>query len=147
MNDKKIIVTLPIVFIILGVIVWQLFFSEKDHKQAIIFNWRSSNTIPGNLIITYPLSGTLFPPEIASPTISWQEKTGDIKNWCIIIHVNQDKELISTFLEEQQWQPDPEPWEQIKVHGLNNDVYITVLGYQKDKILSGAQTIIRTSSD
>lgn len=147
MNDKKIIVTLPIVFIILGVIVWRLFFSEKDHKQAIIFNWRSSNMIPGNLIITYPLSGTLFPPKIAAPTISWQEKTGDIKNWYISIHVNQDKEIVSTFTEEQKWQPNPEQWEQIKFHGLGNDVYITVLGYQKDKILSGSQTIIRTSSD
>lgn len=144
---KKILISIPIVLIILGFIVRQIFFSEKNYEQAIIQNWQSNNVIPGNLIITYPLSGTLFPPEIVAPTISWQEKISDIKNWYVTIQANQAKELASTFTDEQKWQPNPEQWEQIKFQGLDNDVHITILGYRKDKILSRSQTIIRISAD
>ncbi len=145
--SRKRSIALPLIFIILSSIGWQFSCSKKDMKQTLLASWRSNQIIPGNLIITHPLSGALFPPEIAAPTIAWQDKSSEIKNWCIFIHVNPNEEIVSDLAEVQQWQPNPEQWEQIKFHGRENDVAITVLGFRDEKILSGAQAIIRISSD
>ncbi|MDZ7261139.1 MAG: hypothetical protein ONB05_03355, partial [candidate division KSB1 bacterium] len=128
-------------------LLWWLSCQKSNDQEIILSTWKKSKGIPGNLVIIYPQKGTLFPPEIAAPTIIWRDQSSNVKNWFISVTVNGENELLSAFTEQNQWKPDLIQWEKIKRQGLEHDVHITVLGYKGRRIVSGANTIIRTSGD
>jgi len=106
-------------------------------KSRNAAQWKKSGKLPGGLVITYPQTGTLFPPEIVAPTVTWQEENAAIKNWYVHVTSGTEKVLMSVFTEQQSWKPDSLLWQKIKQHGLEQPVIINVLGFDKGKILSG----------
>ncbi len=127
--------------------IWLLKCQKSDDKEVISSQWKSTHNIPGNLFIHYPQKNTLFPPDIIAPTIIWRDSSKDITNWYLNVYINNKEELVSTFVNQQKWQPTPEQWESIKISGLNNTINITVLGYKNKKIISGCNTTIQVSAD
>lgn len=125
--------------------------SQSYDRDKIISAWKKNGT-PGNLTITYPKNGTLFPPEIASPTLEWDDTKQVADTWFIIVGIDGNKELFSVIRKEQKWKPAPDKWEMMKKNSVINDLRITILGIKSsgsdnNPVLSGAGITIRTSED
>jgi len=49
----------------------------------------------GGLAISYPLDGTLFPPDIAPPTFRWNKGNNQSDRWLITIEFGDDSERLN----------------------------------------------------
>jgi len=122
--------------------------SEKNKIDVLISNLEKEGT-PGELVITYPLDGTIFPPEIVPPAIIWDETNQTANKWLVVVNLNSN-ERITVFTEKKIWRPTSDQWENIKNNSIEKDLQITVLGInsnEPEKILSGSSITIRTSED
>lgn len=87
-----------------------------------------------NLKIEYPLEGTVFPPEFASPTIKWSDDN-KAKNWNISFKLKNGKTREFTS-KKSELKPYRKIWEEIKAASINSEIELIIennLG-AKDKI-------------
>ncbi len=80
------------------------------------------------LKITYPRDSTVFPPEIAPPTILWEDNTKGVKKWKIV--VNAAGEKFTKITDEKQWKPERGKWQKIKSLTIGNEATVIVTGYE-----------------
>jgi tetratricopeptide (TPR) repeat protein len=107
------------------------------------------------LEITYPLDGTLFPPEIVAPTFRWNDPQAGTPpagtdTWAVGLRFQDAKEGLSFLATETQWTPSPQHWEAIKRRSLETVATVTVVGVRREepkKTLSAACITISTSRD
>ncbi len=101
----------------------------------------------GQLHISYPLDGTLFPPDIAAPTLTWEDTTAGVKRWAVRFRFTDGDDLAFSAT-EMQWRPDEKDWAQIKRRSSDRGVDVTIAGIGgAGGTLSSAQTRISTSTD
>jgi tetratricopeptide (TPR) repeat protein len=104
----------------------------------------------GGSAITYPLSGTLFPPEIAAPTFEWSDGTSGADAWVVRIEFSDGGDPLTALTGALRWTPSADEWEAVKRRSLEKDAVVTVLGVRHGsarRIRSVARTTIRTSAD
>jgi tetratricopeptide (TPR) repeat protein len=105
----------------------------------------------GALSITYPFDGALFPPEIVSPTIWWEDGDSGANEWHVSVEFETGHDPIHVDVDTTFWAPDSALWESIKVETLNTDARITVTSLAshagRRKTLSSETISISTSSD
>ena len=100
------------------------------------------------LQITYPLEGTLFPPESVAPTFVWEDQTGNADRWDVVVRDDTGGEVLRASVAAPRWRPSEETWKQIKQRSLERDAEVTVAGIDQTKhISSSARVHIRTSKD
>jgi Flp pilus assembly protein TadD len=100
------------------------------------------------LQITYPLEGTLFPPESVAPTFVWQDTTAGAGRWDVVVRDDIGGELLRASVTEPHWRPSEENWKQIKQRSIERDAEVTVEGADQAKpVSSSARVHIRTSKD
>jgi len=102
------------------------------------------------LRITYPMTGTLFPPEIVAPTFLWQDETGGVDRWNVEVRDDTGDDLLKISVDATRWRPSQEHWAQIKQHSSERDIEVIVTGVDRTKsatVLSSGQVRIRTSKD
>jgi Flp pilus assembly protein TadD len=115
---------------------------------------------PAKLIIDYPSDGSIFPPEITSPTFLWHEQTTAASRWVVEVHFgNQAGPLRLEVAGEHQrmgeidpataqgtqvvpltpeqvamrtWKPDAEAWGRIKQHSVRSSATIRIEGSAAD---------------
>jgi tetratricopeptide (TPR) repeat protein len=100
--------------------------------------------------ISYPLDGTLFPPEIAPPTFHWEDYNPRSNAWLISIGFQDDAGRMNIFTSKPQWAPASGRWELIKKRSLEKDAQVTILGFNRrsaGRLLSAGRISIRTSED
>ena len=110
----------------------------------------SDETQYTGLTILYPLTETLFPPEIIAPTFRWKDDVSQSNLWLITIKFDGDGKRINFLSRQSQWKPEEALWETIKKLTLENKAYVTVLGVNRSApgvILSGGRISISTSQD
>jgi Flp pilus assembly protein TadD len=101
------------------------------------------------LEITYPLDGTLFPPEIVAPTFVWKD-AGHADRWYVVVRDETGRDLLRQAVDGPHWQPSGESWKQIKRASAERDAEVLVAGVSKIRpatILSSGRVHIRTSRD
>ncbi len=113
---------------------------------------------PAKIIVDYPLNGSVFPPDMAPPTIEWRDPAESAVAWQIditfndgspVLHVASkgeglkigeiDPRTISsnnklpTLTPEQAaahtWKPDATTWAEIRKHAVEQPANITIAGY------------------
>jgi tetratricopeptide (TPR) repeat protein len=102
------------------------------------------------LRITYPLEGTLFPPEIVSPTFSWEDDTEGVDRWYVVVRDDSGGDLLKVSVDAPRWRPSEESWREIKQQSSERDVEVIVAGVDRTKrqtVLSSGRVHIRTSKD
>ncbi len=105
---------------------------------------------PSQLVIEYPLDGTLFPPDISAPAVRW--KDGDARSdlWLVTIEFADGQGRSNDFTAQAQWRPPPRVWEEIKSRSREAPAVVTVVGLQRrasSQALSAGRVTIQTSSD
>src|SRR5512137_2727954 len=66
------------------------------------------------LQITYPLDGTLFPPESVAPTFVWEDRTEGVVGWEVVVRDDAGREVLRASVAAPRWLPSEENWKQIK---------------------------------
>ncbi|MEM1155694.1 MAG: tetratricopeptide repeat protein, partial [Pseudomonadota bacterium] len=105
-------------------------------------------TASGLLEISYPLDATLFPPDIAPPTVTWTDETEGVQRWQVMLQFGDGTEQSFAPVPEPQWQPSATEWEVIKQRSTNVDARLAILGLdQSGQSLSSAIVSVSTSTD
>lgn len=99
------------------------------------------------LRLTYPLDGTLFPPEIVAPTFTWEDDTPGVATWHIVVRDEDGEEIVNASVDEPQWRPTKDQWEEIKKRSLERDAQVVVSSSGAEGETSPTQIRIRTSKD
>ncbi len=101
----------------------------------------------GQLEIDYPLDETLFPPEIVAPTVTWQDTTGGVGEWQVLVRLHQGK-MRRVTVTQPQWRPSEQDWAAIKSGSIEHAAEIAVLGLSSEGDLASTASVrIRTSRD
>ncbi|MBO7391695.1 MAG: hypothetical protein J6U77_04260, partial [Verrucomicrobia bacterium] len=107
----------------------------------------------GMTMVTYPLEGAVFPPEIIAPTFTWEvlKEEWNSKNlrWAVRFDLN-DTERFSVAVEEPWWRPDPELWVKMKQVSQIRPLKVQIVTYEVSvpQIPLGAASVhILTSTD
>ncbi len=122
----------------------EILVSRVEAKQA---------NVPGSggkLRITYPYDGSLFPPEIASPTVTWNDDDPRSRCWLVAVRFEDGRSPIFLLTEERSWTPGRETWEAVKDHSKEKPATLTVTGLpdrRSGDVLSAHTVSIGTSGD
>ena len=101
------------------------------------------------ITITYPVDGTLFPPEIVPPTIQWTDDQSQCDTWLVRVEFGGDEEPIHALSHAPQWTPAPAEWETIKQQSRDHGARVVILGVRDVhpvEICSGGHVTICTSN-
>lgn len=112
----------------------------------VLVNVGATAATTGNLIITYPLQGALFPSDFRSPTFRWDD-TSSATSWNITCSYPKAIPALNVSIHEKKWRPDPSIWAVMKKHAIDDDLAITITGLSKGQQTSGSVVTIRASVD
>jgi tetratricopeptide (TPR) repeat protein len=110
----------------------------------------AADAVPARLRITYPQEGTLFPPEIVAPTFVWEDETGGVDRWYVVVRDEAGGEVLREAVDAPRWRPSEERWREIKRRSAERDAEVTVAGFDQARratVLSAGRVHIRTSAD
>ncbi len=126
--------------------------------------------------IDYPADGTIFPPDLASPTFLWRDAADDATAWRIevsfadgtapirlnaagehlkvgeidprcVAPTNKLPELTPEQAASRTWRPDEATWAAIRQHSVKRPATITISGLRGGEPVSSGQVRIQTSKD
>ncbi|MFC1512143.1 tetratricopeptide repeat protein [Candidatus Latescibacterota bacterium] len=131
---NKFIVIIPVLVLIIGILyVFMPGFSVQE------------------LSVTYPFDGTLFPPEIAPPTVIWDDTASGASIWNVLIEFQDADDPVEVEISAMEWTPRSDMWESIKKRSLEKTARLTITGYKKTlgitKRVSEKSFSITTSED
>jgi Flp pilus assembly protein TadD len=110
----------------------------------------AADALVARLQITYPLEGTLFPPDSVAPTFVWEDQTGTADRWDVMVRDDAGHEVLRNSVDAPRWRPSEESWRQIKQHSTERDAEVIVTGVNRAKpatVVSSARVHMRTSKD
>lgn len=143
---KTKVIIIAAILTLCSLIFWNC--SSGSKSGAVVEDWDDAGR-PGGLEIVYPFEGSMFPPEIAPPTIIWKDKSGKAKWWCISIQ-SGNEEIAWGMTDNKRWKPNPRDWEKVKRKSAGSKAKIFIIGCCCSNDLepvSGAVCSIGTSSD
>jgi hypothetical protein len=97
-----------------------------------------------------PLDESVYPKDMASPFFKWTDQATDVKNWLLRIDFETSADPIRIQCSRNQWIPDKELWETVKLNSLDAPAQISALGFKnhpKPEIVSRGTVRIYTSRD
>jgi hypothetical protein len=103
----------------------------------------------GQLIITAPYNGAVFPPEIAAPVFAWRDSTPGVQYWLVGVAMD-GRPPFYQVTNEPQWLPIEDKWRIIKQNSLTSPAAITVIGFRNidtPELVSDSSIQILTSKD
>jgi len=104
----------------------------------------------GGLTITYPLDGTLFPPEIVPPTVTWNDSSGHAEAWLVRVELGGGEAPIHVLCRKREWTPTSAQWESIKRQSQDDTARLVILGVRDSRpaqICSKGHLAMGTSGD
>lgn len=124
--------------------------SASAAADALAANPPTSDAVPAPLRITYPAEGTLFPPEIVAPTVTWEDASGRSDRWNVVVRDAAGAEIARESVDAQRWRPSEDLWAKIKEKSRERDAEIAVTGVHASEpaaTVASAKVRIRTSKD
>jgi Flp pilus assembly protein TadD len=149
--------------------------ANAGHEKLIYALAAGSAEGAGALEISYPVDGSVFPPEFIPPTVLWEDSSG-ADHWLIDIELDPEKHLFiltgsphlpppeidSAAIPDngrmdipdpnryRNWTPDSSAWETIKKFSRMKTVSMELYGFRRDQpddILSTGRVTLMTSGD
>jgi hypothetical protein len=118
--------------------------SGDDKKRVItkILSEVDSNSVFSELDILNPYHQSVFPLDMASPAITWEDQHPGSQQWLIRVAFRRSKNLIYVLTDQKTWMPDQIIWDIIKLNSIESDAKLTIYG-----IKPGDSYEITTKSD
>ncbi|MGJ5816652.1 tetratricopeptide repeat protein [Paludibaculum fermentans] len=145
---------------------------------AIAAQQRGAGTpaAPASITVEYPRDGSIFPPDMAAPTIEWFEAGDPAGTWKIQIHfadgtaplqvsaagdrvrlgeidprcvsnTNRLPELTPHQAALRTWKPDAATWAMIQQHSIEKPAILTITRYSGAVAAAQGRVTIQTSRD
>lgn len=125
-------------------------YRDGEPSTETIMTFAGSVPQKARLDIKYPQDGTLFPPDIAAPTLLWSDPSSVVDQWFVLIRFTTSDEVLRFSTTTAQWRPKEEDWERIKQASRESDAEIVIVGVDHEAqrtLLSSSSIHIRTSKD
>jgi len=81
------------------------------------------------LIISYPYQDSIFPPEIASPQVTWVDVEKKNNRWLIAVTFTNNSSPIYSISSKNQWEIENHIWETIKSRGATGSIQLNIYGF------------------
>ncbi len=108
----------------------------------------SLDDLSSNLYSIYPQSGTVFPPEIQSPTFRWDSGRHNYDHYTIFaVDKENNNVILSARTNSQEWKPATRQWKRLKMKSGEQLVELTIVAYRKRKAEAYTRISFSTSSD
>jgi len=123
--------------------------NERIRQIAQDFLNKNKRGQVGDLMITSPFNGAVFPPEISAPLFTWQDSTPGAQYWMVVVELNTHQ-AIYDVTNETQWTPPKKTWEIIKQDSISAPANVTIMGFthiDAPEMLSNNNIQIFTSKD
>jgi tetratricopeptide (TPR) repeat protein/Tol biopolymer transport system component len=127
-----------------------LLFSNRDTTANDIASVFTEADRYDRLVIEYPIEGTLFPPDIVSPTFRWKDDNAGTDLWLVLFEFQDGGKPISALTHDSAWKPNPSLWDTVKKRSIDKSATVTVIGVDQKfpkVILSAGRFRMATSSD
>jgi len=122
---------------------------QKINSDKLYNEWKNGGSF-SKLENVYPQNNTIFPPEIAPPTIMWHEPGVRCDSWMVVIEVGGKKVISSDIVHDTKWAPDKFDWEKIKAEAKDKKTKIIILGTNTEspeKLLAAGNVSFTISRD
>jgi tetratricopeptide (TPR) repeat protein len=123
--------------------------SEAVWIAGVLAGYRLGDA-PASIAVSYPATGTLFPPEIVPPTFRWIDTAAGAGAWILRWTFPDEGDALTFLARSHAWTPDPDAWESIKRRSVGGPARITLLGVDRragDRVISEGSVAIATSRD
>lgn len=146
---------LPVTVVVVAVAAicwgcWAAFLRDDDQSDATP-NGPELPVPQSVLLIKYPTDGTMFPPEISTPTFRWTDSAREADRWLIEVELaNFPSESIWQIVETNTWTPTDEQWVLMKRESVEQSLRVAVSGFHhsdQDQIKTNDSVDILTSTD
>ncbi|MCP4692720.1 MAG: hypothetical protein GY859_32060, partial [Desulfobacterales bacterium] len=94
------------------------------------------------LAIIHPYDETVFPPEIAAPVFTWEDKIDASERWLITVELRNRPDPIYAMVRERTWTPPRGTWEIMKSHSVLKPARVTITGFSNG---GGAAAVSKNS--
>jgi len=91
-----------------------------------LFACNSQRPATINAQFTYPVDGTIFPPEFPPPTCFWECPNTELSSWKIKLLDSKEEVLYESPVNEMRWTPPSKLWEEVK-HNSGQQALLIVL--------------------
>lgn len=109
------------------------FFSCKNNPTGgLLRDIENHNIQPSGVAINYPLTGTVFPPEIPAPLFTWRSDSEKQEQWHVSISLQSGEVVYDTTTESPLWRPDAATWSSLKHMSGNDSVFFSVIGRHRN---------------
>lgn len=102
------------------------------------------------LYIINPYDKSIFPLDMASPEIAWEDEFPGSKMWLIIIRFEDNDKSVYALTDQKTWLPDRRVWNIIKANSIEKKAFITIVGVNTEnafEISAKGSLSITTSRD
>ncbi len=127
------------------------FFYELETLVSRVESTRKTNPASGGtLLITNPYDGSLFPPEIASPTVTWTDEDPRSRFWLISFKFENGRKPLFILTNKRSCMPGKKTWEIIKDNSKEKMAILSVCSLpdrESGIVLSENAVTIGTSLD
>ena len=134
-----------IITLLLAFTIWN--FPRFRAARLISAYERTGGTPLGVIRITNPISGCIFPHEIAAPVFRWDDTCRRCGRWLVTVAFSGTKERINAFIVKKEWRPDRRQWEEIKARSLGRVCRVDIIGRHGGRVLSASTVEFNTSQD
>jgi len=126
--------------------------AEELHRLATLVEDGLTRAAPppDRLRITSPYDRTLFPADIAAPTITWIDGQEQSRWWLLSLTFSEELKPLYVLTRRNSWTPEPKLWETIKARSRDRDFTLAIHGLADRNTgiaLSRQAITLRTSSD
>ena len=104
----------------------------------------------GEVVLRYPLDGTLFPPNMPPPTFRWRDTHGRCGAWRITVRLPDGPETMTFRTDRPTWTPGADAWRTIQRHSVAAPVEVAFRGHrpgEADRGLSRGRVRLRTAAE
>jgi len=116
---------------------------------AAQLKWLKSPTVyrarwvPRFLTVTYPPPDAVFPPNLCSPFIEWNDVHNDL--WQVTVLVPHAKLEWRFLTHGRRWRIPDDVWEQVKTHAVNGPARLWVKGVKRSGLWGKARESVHAS--
>lgn len=125
--------------------------AEVNQLAALLETGLERDAPPPELLrITSPYDHTLYPADIAAPTITWTDREKRCRWWLLSLKFSGGRKPVYVLTSHNSWTPEPPLWESIKAHSRESDLTLAIHGLadrESGIALSRDAITLRTSKD
>jgi tetratricopeptide (TPR) repeat protein len=122
---------------------------KEPNAEELLQKFQSAGLCP-IVEVVYPFDGTLFPPEIPAPVVTWVEDSSECNLWVVGVLSAGDEALSLNITSDSGYRLPADEWKTIKNRFVMEQAKLVVLGFNSedpDMILAAGETSFMISED